>query len=55
MFQSNYYVSLFVSFFDIPVSLGHLFQRIASIDDRSDLSRFDELFEVDQIFNTVLS
>ena len=28
-------ISLFVSCFDIPVSLGSLFQRIASIDDGS--------------------
>ena len=42
-------ISLFVSFFDIPMSLGDLLQRIASIDDRSRLSRLNELFEEDQI------
>jgi len=29
MFHSDDYISLFVPFFDIPVSLGHLFQQIA--------------------------
>ena len=33
MFQSDDNISFFVSFFDIPVRLGHLFQRIASIYD----------------------
>ena len=42
MFQSYDYMSLFVSFFDIPVSLGNLFQRIASIYDRFYLSRLDK-------------
>ena len=45
MFHSNDYISLFVSCFDIPVSLGNLFQRIASIDDRFYLSRLNQLFE----------
>ena len=45
MFQSDNYISLFVSFFDIPVRLGHLFQRIESINDRFYLSRFNQLFE----------
>ena len=45
MFQGNYYISLFVPFVDIPVSLGHLFQRIASINDRFYLSRLYQLFE----------
>src|SRR6266498_5155554 len=31
MFQSDDYISLFVSCFDIPMRLGHLFQRIAFI------------------------
>lgn len=31
MFQSYDYISLFVSFIDIPVGLDNLFQRIASI------------------------
>ena len=30
-------ISLFVSFIDIPVSLGSLFQRIAPINDRFNL------------------
>jgi len=34
MFHSDDYIPLFVSFFDIPVSLDNLFQRIASIYDR---------------------
>jgi hypothetical protein len=31
MFHGDDYISRFVPFFDIPVSLGSLFQRIASI------------------------
>ena len=38
-------ISLFVSFFDIPVSLGNLFQRIASIYDRFYLPRLNKLYE----------
>ena len=34
MFHSYYYISLLVSFFNIPVSLGNLFQWIASIYGR---------------------
>ena len=45
MFHSYDYISLFVPFFDIPVSLGNLFQRIASINDRFYLSRLNKLFE----------
>lgn len=43
MFHSYDYISLFVPFFDIPVSLGSLFQRIASINDRFYLSRLNSL------------
>jgi hypothetical protein len=43
-------IALFVSCFDIPVSLGNLFQRIASIDDRLYLSRLDQLFEELEVF-----
>ena len=43
------YISLFVSFFDIAVRLGSLFQRIASIYDRLYLSRLSKLFEENQI------
>ncbi len=45
MLQSDDYISIFVSFVDIPVSLGNLFQRIASINDRFYLSRLNKLFE----------
>lgn len=43
--NSNHYddISLFVSFFDIPMRLGSLFQRIASINDRFYLARFNKL------------
>ncbi len=40
-------ISLFVSFFNIPMRLGSLFQRIISINDRFYLSRFNQLFEED--------
>jgi hypothetical protein len=33
-------ISLFVSQFNIPVSLSYLFQRIASVYDRFNFSRF---------------
>ena len=48
--QSYDYISLFVSFFDIPVSLGSLFQWIAFINDRPYLSRLNKLFEENEIF-----
>jgi len=47
MFHSYDYISLFVPFFDIPVRLGHLFQRIASIYGRFYLPRLNKLFEED--------
>ena len=50
MFHSDDDISLFVPFFDIPVRLGHLFQRIASINDRFYLPRLNQLFEEEQIF-----
>ena len=40
------HVSLFVPGFDVPVSLGSLFQRVASINDRLYLPRLNELSEV---------
>jgi hypothetical protein len=49
--HSDDYISLFVSFFDIPVSLDNLFQGIASINNGSYLSFLDKLFEEDQIFS----
>ncbi len=45
MHQGDDYIPLLLSRFDIPVSLGCLLQRIASIDDRFDLPRLDQLFE----------
>ena len=45
MSHSDDYISLFAPFFDIPVSLSNLFQRIASIDDRFYLSRLYKLSE----------
>ena len=45
MFHSDDYIPLLVPCFDIPVSLGSLFQRIASIYDRFYLSRLNKLFE----------
>ncbi len=44
-FHSDDYISLFVPFFDIPVRLDDLFQRIESINDRFYLSRFNQFFE----------
>jgi hypothetical protein len=47
MFHSDDYISLFAPCFDIPVCLGNLFQRIASIYDRFYLSRLNKLFDED--------
>jgi hypothetical protein len=41
MFQSYYYISLFVSFFNISMSIGNLFPWIGSIYDRFYLSFLD--------------
>jgi hypothetical protein len=49
MLYSDDDISLLVPFLDIPVSLGNLLQRIASIYGRSYLSSLDKLFEEDQI------
>ena len=43
MLHSDDDISLFVSLFDIPVGLGSLLQRIASINDRFNLSRLNKL------------
>jgi len=45
MFQSYDYISLFVPFFNITMSLGSLFQGIASIYDRFNLPCLNKLFE----------
>jgi hypothetical protein len=42
--HSDDYVSLLMPFLDVPEGLGSLFQRIASIDDRFQLSRLNKLF-----------
>jgi hypothetical protein len=47
MFYRDDNISLFVSFFDIPVRLGHVFQWISPIDDRLYLPRLYQLFEED--------
>ena len=51
MFHSDDDISLFVPFFDIAVSLGDLFQRIAPIYDRFYLPRLNQLCEEDKIFD----
>ena len=45
MVHRDDYISLFVPFFNITVSLGSLFQRIASIYDRFYLPCLNKLFE----------
>ena len=45
MFRRYDDISLLVSFVDIPVGLGNLFQRIRSVDDRFYLSRLNQFFE----------
>jgi hypothetical protein len=50
MFHSYDYISLFVPFVHVSVSLDNLFQWKASINDRFYLPRLNEFFEEDQIF-----
>ena len=45
------YVPLFVATFDIPESLSRLLQGIASVYDRSQLSRLRKLLQEDDILN----
>ena len=45
MFHRYDYISLFLSCFDIPVSLSNLFQRIAAINHRFYLPRLYKFFE----------
>ena len=54
MLHSDDYISLFVSFIDIPVGLGSLFQRIASINDRFYLSRLRRRLDVKSCFQLFL-
>src|SRR5579884_455207 len=49
LLHSNDDISLFVPLVHIPVSLNDLLQWITSINDRFDLARFHELFEVYKI------
>lgn len=48
--KTDYYVSLLVSCLDIAVSLGALFQWIASIDDRLYFPLFNESLDERQVF-----
>jgi hypothetical protein len=50
MFHSYDYISLFVSFIDISVTLCNLFQGIMTINDRFYLPRLNKLFEENLIF-----
>ena len=43
--HSDDHIALFVSFVHVSVGLGHLFQRIASINDWLDPSRLNQIFE----------
>jgi hypothetical protein len=47
--HSEDHVAFLVPFFDIPVGLGNLSQRIASIYDRSHLLLLDELSQEHQV------
>ena len=44
------HISFFVPFVHVAVRLGNLLQWIDPVDDRSDLPRFNEFFEEDEIF-----
>jgi hypothetical protein len=52
MFHGYGYVSLLVSHFDVPVSLGGLLQGKALVYDRSNLTRLNKLCDSDQVFST---
>lgn len=43
-------ITLLVPLVDVPMSLGHLFERVASINDRSELSGFNQASQVCQVF-----
>jgi hypothetical protein len=49
MFHSDDYIPLLLPCFDIPMSLGHMVQWIAPIDDRGDLPGFNELIQKKQV------
>jgi hypothetical protein len=44
-------ISLFVPVFDISVSLGHLLQRVAPIDNGLQFSRLNQPSEENQVFD----
>ena len=48
--HGDYYISRFLPWFNIAMSLGNLFQRIASVDDRFYRFRLNKLFEENQLF-----
>jgi hypothetical protein len=48
MFHRDNHTSPLVPLVDIPVGLGHLFQRVASINDRLYLARRNQLREEEQ-------
>lgn len=50
MRHSNDDIPLFAPCFDVPVRLGRLLQRIASINDRFQLPCLNKLFEKNQVF-----
>src|SRR5437879_4973636 len=52
-FHIDDHVSCFLPRVEILVSFCSLFQRITSIDYRSNLSCFNELFEENEIFNPI--
>lgn len=47
--DSDDHVSSFVSLLDVPVGLGRLLQRVATIDDRTQRTRLDDLLEQHQV------
>ncbi len=51
MIHGNDDVDLFVPLFHIAVSLGDLFQRVASVDDWFYLPHLDQLGEENKIFD----
>ena len=53
MFHRNGHISLFMPLLDIAVRLDDMLQRINPVYDRFYLSRLDQFFEQEQVFELI--
>jgi hypothetical protein len=53
-FERDDQISRFVSVFHIAMGFDQLLQPVASVDDRSDLPRLDQVYEEGKILRTVI-